>query len=47
MSERIKVSDIPDGKGFEDYSEDTIFVWTEDEEEDDWFPTKKEVEKGQ
>lgn len=38
MGERVKISDIPDGKEFEDYPEDTLFVWEEDEEEDEWFP---------
>lgn len=38
MEKKIKISEIPDGKKIEDYPEDTVFVWDEQEEEDDWFP---------
>lgn len=34
MGKRVKISEIPPGKTFDDYSEDTIFVL--DEDEDDW-----------
>lgn len=33
----IKISEMPFGKKFEDYPEDTVFVW----DEDDW---EKEIE---
>lgn len=35
MSERVKISDIPLNKEFDDYPDDTIFVLDE-EDEDDW-----------
>ena len=36
----IKISEMPFGQKFEDYPEDTVFVWDEDDE-DDW---EKEIE---
>ncbi len=36
----IKISEMPFEKKFEDYPEDTVFVWDE-EDEDDW---EKEIE---
>lgn len=35
MGERVKISEIPSGKTFDDYPEDTLFVLDEDED-DDW-----------
>ena len=35
----VVISEIPPGKTMEDYPEDTIFIWTRNEEEDrdeDW-----------
>lgn len=35
---RINIMDIPEGKTFEDYPKDTIFVWDDhDQAEDDSF----------
>lgn len=34
----IQFEDIPDGKNFEDYPEDTVFIFKENEEDDEWFP---------
>ena len=36
----VKISKMPFGKKFEDYPEDTVFIWDEDDE-DDW---EKEIE---
>ena len=36
---KVVISEIPPGKTMEDYPEDTIFIWTRNEEEDrdeDW-----------
>ncbi len=33
MEKKVKISEIPSNKTFEDYSEDTIFVLDEDDEE--------------
>lgn len=38
-SNEVVISEIPPGKTFEDYPEDTIFIWSGNEEEDkdeDW-----------
>lgn len=44
MDKRIKISEMPDGKTFEDYPEDTLFVW--DEDEDEWEEDiKNQIEK--
>lgn len=38
MGKEVQINDIPDGKGFNDYPEDTVFVFRDNEEDDDWFP---------
>lgn len=40
LKKEVKISDIPDGKIIDDYPDDTIFIWTEDED-DDWEPKNK------
>ncbi len=37
MGKQVKISEMPDGKTFDDYPEDTLFVWDEgkDDLEDD------------
>ena len=34
MGKQVKISEMSDGKTFDDYPEDTLFVWGEDK--DDW-----------
>lgn len=38
MGKEVQIDNIPDGKGFKDYPEDTVFVFRDNEEDDDWFP---------
>lgn len=45
MSKKIKISDMPDGSTFDDYPEDTLFIWSEDD--DEWEKEiEDEIEKG-
>lgn len=34
MSNKVKISEMPFGKSFDDYPDDTEFVWDEEDEED-------------
>lgn len=34
MSNKVKISEMPFGKSFDDYPDDTVFVWDEEDEED-------------
>lgn len=43
MSNKVKISQIPPGKAFEDYPDDTIFVLDE-EDDDDWSDVENSEE---
>lgn len=42
MNKEVRISEIPDGKTFDDYPDDTVFVLDEGDDED-W---DEELEKG-
>jgi len=44
MDNMVKIGDMSDGKTFDDYPEDTLFVW--DEGEDEWeADIKNQIER--
>lgn len=48
MEREVRIEDIPEGMKFGDYPEDTVFIFRDDEEDDDWYPKelKKDAEDG-
>lgn len=43
MNNKVKISEMPPGKTFEDYPDDTIFILDEDDE-DDWSDAENNEE---